>query len=404
MIDPERRARAENFLTPRLRALVRNPMLRPHWIGRSDRFWYRRETPEGVMFTVVDAATGAQAPAFDHAAVAAALGGDTVVDLDLGDRVRLRTGKGWFTYASGVCTAEAAAPSLRPGEAASLDGRLAAFRRGDDLWLRELATGAERQLTFDGRPHFAYGKSPDANLTPVTLQRRGLVLPAVVLWSPDGTKLLTSRLDERAVGDLPMVQHVPDDGSVRPLLYNMKFALSGDPALPVETHVVIDVASGAVVHGASGPHVTGMMTAIEREEAWWSADSRRVFVLDRDRLWRRQALLEIDAADGAVREVFVETAATFIDTNVSVLGLPNIRVLEGSGEFIWFSQRDGWGHLYLHDLATGAEKNRITAGDWVVWTKRTGRSGCWRGASIRQPIRITGRFVAWGSTGAGSRC
>jgi hypothetical protein len=46
-------------------------------------------------------------------------------------------------------------------------------------------------------------------------------------------------------------------------------------------------------------------------------------------------------------------AETFIDTNLSVLGLPNIRVLDASNEFIWFSQQDDWGHLYLHDLGTG---------------------------------------------------
>jgi dienelactone hydrolase len=74
----------------------------------------------------------------------------------------------------------------------------------------------------------------------------------------------------------------------------------------------------------------------------------------------------MDAATGAARAVFTETSETFIDTNVSVQGLPNIRVLDASGEFIWFSQESGWGHLYLHDLATGARKGAITSGDWLV--------------------------------------
>jgi dipeptidyl aminopeptidase/acylaminoacyl peptidase len=367
MIDPDRRARAARFSTPGLRAMVRNPMLRPHWIGGTDRFWYRREVPGGIQFTLVDAATGAQAPAFDHAAVAAALGGPPLdIDLAADGRLRVLGANGWAIYAAGHAVPEVPPKPLRPGENAAPDRGMAVFRHGDDLWLRDLATDAERRLTTDGVPYFGYGKSPDANLTPLTLQRRGLVLPAVALWSPDGRTILTSRLDERRVGDLPMVQHVPDDGSVRPRMFNMKFAMSGDPVLPMETHVLIDVASGRVIPVESGPHVTGMMTAIEREEAWWSADSQHAYVLDRDRLWRRQALLEITAATGAVREVFAETEATFSDTNVSVVGLPNIRVLKESNEFIWFSQRSGWGHLYLHDLATGARKGAITAGDWLV--------------------------------------
>jgi dipeptidyl aminopeptidase/acylaminoacyl peptidase len=74
----------------------------------------------------------------------------------------------------------------------------------------------------------------------------------------------------------------------------------------------------------------------------------------------------MDAATGAARAVFTETSDTFIDTNVSVLGLPNIRVLDNSGQFIWYSQASGWGHLYLHDLATGARLGAITSGDWLV--------------------------------------
>jgi dipeptidyl-peptidase-4 len=32
----------------------------------------------------------------------------------------------------------------------------------------------------------------------------------------------------------------------------------------------------------------------------------------------------------------------------------------------WYSQRNGWGHLYLYDGQTGELKNQITRGDWLV--------------------------------------
>ena len=41
-------------------------------------------------------------------------------------------------------------------------------------------------------------------------------------------------------------------------------------------------------------------------------------------------------------------------------------MLEASGEVLWFSERDGWGHLYLYDLATGALKRQLTHGAWLV--------------------------------------
>jgi dipeptidyl aminopeptidase/acylaminoacyl peptidase len=288
------------------------------------------------------------------------------LSIDADDVLRFRAG-GWnWAYANGHCApAETPDPGL-PGEVRSPSGTLAAFRRGHDLWLREVGSGFERQLTFDGAPHHAYAKSSDMNLTTVTLARRGITLPAGVLWSPDSRKLFTSRLDERAVADLPLVQHVPDSGAARPVLHNLKIAHSGDPDLPMEQHLVIDIDSGDIVHAYGGPWLTGVMTCIEKEEAWWSADSTRIFFLDRDRLWRRLTLHELDPATGRVREVITETAATFIDVNLSVTGLPNIRVLADSGEVIWFSQRDGWAHLYLYDLQTGTLKNRITEGEWVV--------------------------------------
>ncbi len=325
MMTAELRARADRFLAPNVRAKLFNPQVRPHWIADTDTFWYRHENANGIRIMVVDAATGTQ----------------TAADFD-----------------------PPAAKSAGPGETLSPDGTRAVFCRADDLWLGDGAT--ERRLTFDGAQHFAYGVSGEMNLTHVSLQRRGIKLPANALFSPDGSKVFTSRVDERRVADLPLVQHVPDDGSARPVVHHMRFALSGDTHLPVETHCVIDLKSGAVQMCPAGPHVTGMTTCIEKEEAWWSADGGRVFFLDRDRYWQRLTLWEFSTVTGAAREVFSETAATFFDNNVSVAGLPNVRVLDGSAEFIWYSQCSGWGHLYLHDLTTGARKRAITAGDWLV--------------------------------------
>ncbi|HEY0420728.1 MAG TPA: DPP IV N-terminal domain-containing protein [Acetobacteraceae bacterium] len=326
MLPADRLARANRFLARNIRPLVFNPMVRPHWTD--DRhFFYARDIPGGVEHVLVDAETGERRPFAPPAA---------------------------------------AAPATRPGEVLSPDGRLAAFTRGNDLWLRVLATDEERPLTRDGAPHHAYAKSPDMNLTPVTLARKGIRLPAGVLWSPDSKRLFTYRLDERALGDFPMVQHVPDDGSVRPVLHNLKFALSGDRDIPTEAHLVIEVETGRIVPAAGGPYITHVMSCIERQEAWWSADGGRVFFIDRDRMWRRHTLNEMDARSGAVRAVVGETGERFTDVNLSVTGLPNIAILDASDEVVWFSQRDGWAHLYLHDLRTGALKNRITEGEWVV--------------------------------------
>lgn len=73
-------------------------------------------------------------------------------------------------------------------------------------------------------------------------------------------------------------------------------------------------------------------------------------------------LLGIDAETGTVRPIIQETSPTFIDYSNKTFLHP----LFETGELIWMSERDGWNHFYLYDLATGTVKKQITSGQWVV--------------------------------------
>ncbi|HEX3350299.1 MAG TPA: DPP IV N-terminal domain-containing protein, partial [Acetobacteraceae bacterium] len=377
MLSRDLQDRAARFRPAEVRRRLRNPMVRPRWIGDDDRFWYPKETEAGVVFTEVDAATGDRRPAFDHAELAASLAAAAMRAVDAAnlplEDLRIASdgaltftafGRAWSWRHGDACKPGLACAG--PGEVLSPDGRWAAYRNGHDLWLRETATGATRALTQDGAAHYAYAKSPDMNLTAVTLARRAIVLPAAVLWSPDSRRLFTCRLDERNVPVLPLVQHVPDDGSVRPVLHSHRVALSGDAEVPHAEPVVIDVETGALIRVDVASEIVFVMTTVERNEAWWSADGARVFHLARDRAQRNLTLWETDAGTGAARAVLTESEATFVDVNLSVTGMPNVRVLDRSNEVLWFSQRDGRAHLYLCDLATGALKNPITSGELIV--------------------------------------
>ena len=78
----------------------------------------------------------------------------------------------------------------------------------------------------------------------------------------------------------------------------------------------------------------------------------------------QQANLRVaDASTGAIREVLEEKGETFLESGN---GRVNWKYLPGSNEAIWFSQRDNWGQLYLHDLQTGKLKHPITSGDGNV--------------------------------------
>src|SRR5690606_35813559 len=65
-------------------------------------------------------------------------------------------------------------------------------------------------------------------------------------------------------------------------------------------------------------------------------------------------LMLADAGTGSARAVLTERSKTFVETNQNSGGIPNWRPVGGGREFVWWSERDGWGHLYLVDGATGA--------------------------------------------------
>ena len=70
-----------------------------------------------------------------------------------------------------------------------------------------------------------------------------------------------------------------------------------------------------------------------------------------------------NAATGDIREVLEEKGETFLESGN---GRVNWKVLAGSNEAIWFSQKDNWGQLYLHDLKTGKQKSQLTSGEGNV--------------------------------------
>ena len=91
-------------------------------------------------------------------------------------------------------------------------------------------------------------------------------------------------------------------------------------------------------------------------------DSATLAFVSTSRDHKKAKLRVADAATGAVRDVFEETVPTQYESGHGRAS--NWRYLPATNEVIWFSERDGWGHLYLYDLATGKVKNQITKGDW----------------------------------------
>ncbi|UCG26871.1 MAG: DPP IV N-terminal domain-containing protein [Bacteroidales bacterium] len=363
--------RAEKFLSANTSELVFGASVRPSWID-TDRFWYRNSIPAGSEFIIVDARKRTRAPAFDHEKLAAALTkvtGETHKAFDLpfsriefsddGRYVTFNIRSQSYTYdiKGNTCTADEAPEGQDRNSVVSPDGKKAAFIRDYNLWIRDLSTGTETQLTKDGMEDFGYATN-NAGWTRSD--------QPVLLWSPDSKKIATFQHDGRGVGEMYLVT----TNVGHPTLEAWKYPLPEDSVIFRIHRVVIHIDGPRVVRLRMAPdqHRSSLCDHVVcRGSGWadieWSPDGSRLAFVSTSRDHKHEVLRIADPETGTVRDIMEERVETFFESGY---GKVNWNVLFGSEEVIWYSERDNWGHLYLYDLGTGELKNRITTGSWKV--------------------------------------
>ena len=377
-------ARAEQLLTANAQELVLHDAVRPRWLP-SGSFWYRDRTARGYEFLLVDPSTGAQRPLFDQVRLAAALSvaADTTLepwklpfrDVQVaGDGRSVRVGLGrrafWRCDLTAYrCTGPDSVPNERPSEVRSPDGQWVAFERGGNLVLRAATGGPDLPLTTDGTPEYGYGVANVGCCQQVTNVRNKTELRPFVLWSPDSKRLAVQRLDLRGVRQMALLE-TKNPG---PILHTYRYALPGDSVIPKVDLFVFDVAARAARRIELPPQDVVNTTCcwlatdtIWKDVRWSPGGSDQLFFTAGTRGFHTLTLYVADAATGAARAIHRETGKTYVETNQNSGGIPNWRPLAGGKEVVWWSEDDGWGHLYLLDVATGTIRNRITGGDWMV--------------------------------------
>ncbi|HEV3325404.1 MAG TPA: DPP IV N-terminal domain-containing protein, partial [Puia sp.] len=211
-------AHAETLLGYGTEPLVDNGPARPNWLP-GDRFWYRVLTAKGSEFILVNPAKGTRSPAFDQQKLAASLSAVTgqAISADHlpfqqirysadGKFVSFRAaGKYWnCDLHDYTCVADSSRPAgsddMGSGggqrnfnEEVSPDGKKTAFIKDYNLWVRDVASGKETQLTTDGVKDFGYATD---NAGWKHSDR------AILAWSPDSRKIATFQQDQRNVGDM----------------------------------------------------------------------------------------------------------------------------------------------------------------------------------------------------------
>ncbi len=321
-------ARAEKMLGYNTSPLVDRNGVRATWLP-DGRFWYRVLTATGSEYVLVNPTDGSKKT------------GAKITDLGL-PASPTGGGAGRFGGGNGVT---------------SPDGKLSAYIKNFNLWVKDIASGKETQLTTDGVKDYGYATD---NAGWQHSDR------AILVWSPDSKKIATFQQDERNVSDSYLIS--TNVGA--PKLSQWKSALPGDAVIPTLRRVIIEVEVPKVIslQLPPDPHRSTQCDDISCNGSWddvyWSADGKTLAFVSTSRDHKKENLRVADAATGAVRDVYEEISPTQFESGQ---GATSWRYLPATNEFIWFTERDGWGHLYLYDLTTGKLKNQITSGNWAVW-------------------------------------
>ncbi len=176
------------------------------------------------------------------------------------------------------------------------------------------------------------------------------------MWSPDSKKLVatqTIRGEERKVY---LVESSPKD-QLQPKLLSYDYNKPGDK-IPVPRPRLFDVLAQNQITVPDDLFTNAWSVD---EIRWWPDSSRFTFQFNQ-RGHQSLRIISVDAQSGTARAIVDEASKTFIDYSGKFFSHYN----DATHEIIWMSERDGWNHLYLYDAATGAVKNQITKGEWVV--------------------------------------
>jgi dipeptidyl aminopeptidase/acylaminoacyl peptidase len=361
---------AERFTGDNMQKMTGSTNFRANWIEDQERFWYEWETNDGKKWVFADAARQQLRPLFDTQEMAAQLSetfnrGFDANNLDLrgfdydtdrqlfsfhvdsiefkyyidrnelvkGDSLEAETREPWATY--------------------SPDSTWIAFARQHDLYVMRAddPDSTEIRLTEDGERWYSFQQNHGDTTSTERLRAR-------VNWFEDSKKLYVKRQDWREVDELWVINTV----SKRPELETYKYNMPGEENhyqdeilvfdLDTREHVRLDTDKWPDQSLGGAYFNSGGIFTTEKSDY--------LYVLRRTRTWDEIDVLKANTTTGEVEVLWSETSKPYFNTRYAQLAIIN----EGE-EYIWWSERTGWGQLYRYD-SNGNLRNRITTGHFMV--------------------------------------
>lgn len=361
---------AERFTADNMRNMTGSTFLNARWIEDEDRFWYQWEDGDGKRWVYVDAARREMRPLFDTQDMAAQLSetfnrGFNAKDLDLRG-FDYDTDRGFFTFhvdsiefkyhvdRNELVKGDSLKADVRePWATYSPDSTWIAFAREHDLYVMRSddPDSTEIRLTDDGERWYSFQQNHGDTTSTERLRSRAV-------WFEDSQKLYVKRQDWREVGELWVINTIRQ----RPELETYKYNLPGEDNHYQDEILVFDMETKEHVRLDTDKWPDQSLGGVYfRGGGIFTTDkSDYLYILRRTRTWDELDVLKANTSTGEVQVLWSEKSEPYFNTRYAQLAIIN----EGE-EYIWWSERTGWGQLYRYD-SEGNLMNRITDGHFMV--------------------------------------
>ena len=395
---------AARFSSKSLRNMVYSTQIRPNWFRDSDKFWYSWKTADGTRYYVVDAATGSKKELFDleklareitqitrdpydaqHLPLKLELKDDKYFQWDIESKTHKRDSTGiptkefvkyrfYYDIATGKLTYDTDEhPDEYPSWAnVSPDGSMGLYVKNHNLWMMDRenlkkaakdakdSTLVERQLTTDGsRNHSWLSDNYTGDMEADSTARRF----ARLNWAPDGKHFALIRWDMSPVKEFWVINSLAQP---RPELETYHYQMPGEPG-PKGELCILDLNGNVkkvawnAFKGQDGDILMADDKVADNYKDYysleWKGDNNGFYLMRSSRDLKRWDLCRVDLGADSTRTLLSERMNTYVETRQPRF-LP-------SGDFVWWSERNGWANLYLYG-PDGTCKKNLTEGSFHV--------------------------------------
>lgn len=224
----------------------------------------------------------------------------------------------------------------------SPDGNKLAYVKNNNLFVFDLSTNKETQITTDGKTNSIINGATD------WVYEEEFALSKGFYWNKNGTQLAYYKFDESAVREFNM----PMYGKLYPEDYKFKYPKAG------EANSVIEIYAYNFTTGGNTKINIGEETDIYIPRIQWTQDENTLCIQRMNRLQNKLELLMANTKNGSTQTIYTEENKAYID-------VPEITFMADGKSFIMNSEKSGWNHLYHYNI-NGKIIKQITQGNWDV--------------------------------------